>query len=202
MFTGIVETIGTLVSIEPRGGDRTLTIEAGAGFLRGVRVGDSIACSGACLTATRVRGKRFTADVSIQTLTATTARSWHAGTPLNLEKALTPTTPLGGHLVTGHIDGVGRLSARKPEARSVRLDFSVPKPLARYIASKGSICVDGVSLTVNTVGTAGVGAAGFGVNIIPHTLQHTTLGRLVPGDPVNLEVDLLARYLERLVNKK
>jgi riboflavin synthase len=196
MFTGIVATLGTLVSVEHRGGDRRLLIEAGAGFLRGVNLGDSIACSGVCLTVAALKGRRFAADVSVETLTATTARSWHAGTALNLEKALTLAQPLGGHLVSGHVDGVGRLAARVPEGRSVRLRFTVPRGLSRYVARKGSVCVDGVSLTVNAVG-----ASGFGVNIVPHTLRQTTLGRLKPGDPVNLEVDLLARYLERLIKK-
>jgi len=196
MFTGIVASVGTLASIEHRGGDRRLVIEAGAGFLQGVRLGDSISCSGVCLTVAALRGRRFTADVSVETLTTTTARSWHAGTALNLERALTLAQPLGGHLVSGHVDGVGRLAERRAEGRSARLRFAVPRSLARYIARKGSICVDGVSLTVNAVGRGG-----FGVNIVPHTLRHTTLGRLKPGDPVNLEVDLLARYLERLIKK-
>lgn len=196
MFTGLIQSVGTLVSVEHRGGDRRLLIEAGAGFLRGVKRGDSIACSGVCLTVAGLKGRRFTADVSVETMTTTTARSWHAGTALNLEKALTLAQPLGGHLVSGHVDGVGRLAGRKTEGRSARLRFTVPRGLARYIARKGSVCVDGVSLTVNSVG-----GEGFGVNIVPHTLRHTTLGRLQSGDPVNLEVDLLARYLERLVRK-
>ena len=196
MFTGIVSSLGTLVTVEHRGGDRRLVIEAGKSFLRGVKPGDSIACSGVCLTAAGLRGGRFTADVSVETLDTTTARSWGAGTALNLEKALTLAQPLGGHLVSGHVDGVGHLAARKADGRSQRLRFTVPRSLARYIARKGSIGVDGVSLTVNEAG-----AAGFGVNIVPHTLRQTTLGRLSPGDPVNLEVDLLARYLEKLIKK-
>lgn len=193
MFTGIVETVGTVAAVEPYGRDRRLLISAGARFLKGVRRGDSIACSGVCLTAVALRGGRFTADVSVETLEGTTAGAWRRGTRLNLEKALTLAQPLGGHLVSGHVDGVGRLLARRADARSQRLLFSLPKALARYVAKKGSICVDGVSLTVNAVG-----ARGFGVNIVPHTLEHTTLGRLAAGDAVNLEVDLLARYLERL----
>ena len=196
MFTGIVANVGKLVTVEHRGGDRRLFIEAKAGFLKGVKVGDSIACSGVCLTVAALKGRRFAADVSVETLTSTTARSWRPGTALNLEKALTLAQPLGGHLVSGHVDGVGRLESRQADARSARLRFEVPRELARYIARKGSVCVDGVSLTVNDEG-----AAGFGVNIVPHTLKHTTLGRLQPGDPVNLEVDLLARYLERLIKK-
>jgi riboflavin synthase len=196
MFTGIIEDIGRLVTVEHRGGDRRLFIEAKAAFLKGVKRGDSIACSGVCLTVAQLKGRRFAADVSVETLTTTTARSWRPGVLLNLEKALTLAQPLGGHLVSGHVDGVGRLSARKAQARSARLRFGVPRELARYIARKGSVCVDGVSLTVNDEG-----AGGFGVNIVPHTLSHTTLGRLKPGDPVNLEVDLLARYLEKLIKK-
>ena len=201
MFTGIVSSIGTLVSVEHRGGDRRLTIDAGPGFLRGVKLGDSIACGGVCLTVAGLRRRRFDADVSVETLTTTTARSWHAGTALNLERALTLAQPLGGHLVAGHVDGVGRLAERRTEGRSVRLRFTVPRGLSRYIARKGSVCVDGVSLTVNDEGKGAIGSNSFGVNIVPHTLRHTTLGRLKPGDPVNLEVDLLARYLERLIKK-
>ncbi len=196
MFTGIVASIGQVVAIEFRGGDRRITLETGTGFLRAVKLGDSIACSGACLTVAALKGKRFIADVSVETLTATTAGSWRAGTRVNLEKALTLAQPLGGHLVSGHVDGVGRLASRKADGRSARLTFNAPRALMRYVARKGSVCIDGVSLTVNETG-----AGGFGVNIVPHTLRHTTLGRLSPGDPVNLEVDLLARYLEKLVKK-
>jgi len=201
MFTGIVGDIGRLVTVEHRGGDRRLFIEAKATFLKGVKLGDSIACSGVCLTVAGLKGRRFAADVSVETLTATTARAWRPGTLLNLEKALTLAQPLGGHLVSGHVDGVGRLAARKADARSARLRFAVPRELSRYIARKGSVCVDGVSLTVNDEGKGAIGSNSFGVNIVPHTLRHTTLGRLKPGDPVNLEVDLLARYLERLIKK-
>lgn len=193
MFTGIVESLGQVVAAEKHGRDRRLTIEAAGRFLRGVKAGDSIACSGVCLTVAGLRGRRFAADVSVETLAATTAAAWRAGTVLNLEKALTLARPLGGHLVSGHVDGVGRLAGRRKDARSWRLRFTLPRGLARYVAKKGSVCVDGVSLTVNEVG-----ARAFGVNIVPHTLRHTTLGRLDPGDAVNVEVDLLARYLERL----
>jgi riboflavin synthase len=201
MFTGIVSGIGRLVTVERRGGDVRLHIEARAGFLKGVKRGDSIACAGVCLTVAQLKPRRFAVDVSIETLGATTASAWRPGTALNLEKALTLAQPLGGHLVSGHVDGVGRLSSRKADGRSERLEFSVPRGLARYLARKGSVCVDGVSLTVNDEGAGAVGSNSFGVNIVPHTLRHTTLGRLKPGDPVNIEVDLLARYLEKL-NKK
>jgi riboflavin synthase len=193
MFTGIITAIGTVADVAARGGDRRLTVRVPAGFLAGVRVGDSIACSGVCPTVTARKAGAFTADVSIETLAATTAGRWGPGTRLNLEKALTLAQPLGGHLVSGHVDGTARLLSRRRDARSWRLRFSLPRPLARYVARKGSVCVDGISLTVNEVGKGG-----FGVNIVPHTHERTTLGRLAVGDPVNLEVDLLARYLERL----
>ncbi len=197
MFTGLVEALGTVRAVEKRGRDRRIVIDAGAKFLKSARLGDSISCNGVCLTVANKRGRRFAADVSVETLDATTAGTWFVGTRLNLEPALTLAKPLGGHLVSGHVDGTGRLTARTADARSVRMTFSVPKVLARYVARKGSICVDGVSLTVNEAGQRGA-SNGFGVNIVPHTLRHTTLGLLTPGDPVNLEVDLLARYLERL----
>lgn len=193
MFTGIVEAMGRVAGVEKSGRDRRLTIESRAPLVRRARLGDSIACSGVCLTVAARRGHRFAADVSVETLDATTAGAWAPGTVVNLEPALTLATPLGGHLVSGHVDGVARLVSRRPDARSWRLRFALPRALARYVARKGSICVDGVSLTVNDVG-----AREFGVNIVPHTLRQTTLGRLQPGDRVNLEVDLVARYLERL----
>jgi riboflavin synthase len=193
MFTGIIETVGKVTAVHDRRGDRRMTVEAEKGFLRGARVGDSIACSGVCLTVAERRGRRFTVDVSGETLQATTAGRWRTGSVLNLEKALTLATPLGGHLVSGHVDGVGRLRARREDARSRRLTFTVPRALARYVARKGSVCIDGVSLTVNDTRSVE-----FGVNIVPHTLRQTTLGRLTPGDAVNIEVDLIARYLEKL----
>ncbi|MGQ0587092.1 MAG: riboflavin synthase [Gammaproteobacteria bacterium] len=196
MFTGIVESLGKVVAALSAGGDRRLAIEADARFLKGVRIGDSIACSGVCLTVVSLRGRRFSADLSVETLDTTTANRWAVGSAVNLEKALTLAQPLGGHLVSGHVDGIGKLKSRWPQGRSQRLGFSLPKGLSRYVARKGSICVDGVSLTVNEAGSGE-----FGVNIVPHTLRQTTLGRLKPGDPVNLEVDLVARYLEKLIRK-
>jgi riboflavin synthase len=196
MFTGLVSGVGRVVAAARRGRDARLSIEAPRGFLKGVKAGDSIACGGVCLTVAARTPRRFTVDVSAETLGATTAAGWRAGTHLNLEKALTLAQPLGGHLVSGHVDGVGRLASRRADGRSERLRFSLPRALARYVARKGSICVDGVSLTVNDEG-----AGRFGVNIVPHTLRHTTLGRLAPGDAVNLEVDLVARYLEKLARK-
>lgn len=196
MFTGIIETLGTLIAAETLGGDTRMRISA-PGYLADTRIGDSIAVNGVCLTAIRIDGDVFEADLSIETLSATTAGRWQAGDPLNLEKALTPAKPLGGHLVSGHVDGVGILLDVREDARSWRLQFEAPAGLARYIARKGSITIDGISLTVNEVD-----GARFGVNIIPQTWTHTTLGRRRPGDPVNLEVDLIARYLERLLSAR
>ncbi|MCI0749631.1 MAG: riboflavin synthase [Nevskiales bacterium] len=195
MFTGIVEALGRITAIEKCGGDRRLTVSAGRG-MRGLRHGDSVAVNGICLTVAAVRRQGFVADVSVETLECTTAGHWRVGSRLNLEKALTAGKRMGGHWVSGHVDGVAVLQARRDESRSRRLRFSLPRPLARYLVRKGSVCLDGVSLTVND-------AAGtrFGVNIVPYTLRHTTLGRLNPGDGVNLEVDVIARYLERLRTK-
>lgn len=194
MFTGIVESVGRIVSVESLGGDRRMLFEAADGYLKDIAIGDSIAVNGVCLTAVTLTALGFSADLSTETLDATTAGHWQAGTPVNLEKALTPHKPLGGHMISGHVDGVGTLVERHEDARSRRLLFEVPAPLARYIARKGSITIEGVSLTVNEVE-----GRRFGVNIIPQTLSHTTLVALVPGSPVNLEVDLIARYLERLL---
>lgn len=194
MFTGIVSGKGSISAIEKIGGDRRLTIETQAGFLKGVKTGDSIAVSGVCLTVAGMGRRSFQADVSTETLSATTAGTWRRGSRVNLEKALTLGEPLGGHLVSGHVDGVGRLVSTKREARSWRMKFSLSRPLARYVSRKGSVCLDGVSLTVNKIKDLQ-----FEVNIVPHTCRNTTLGLLKPGDPVNIEVDLIARYLERLI---
>ena len=196
MFTGIIEVLGRIASVEERDGDRRLLIEAGA-LLAQAKLGDSIAVNGACLTVAEIRGTQFAADVSRETLSATTAGLWSVGQAVNLEAALTAGKALGGHLVSGHVDGVGTLLDKHEDARSWRMRFEAPAALTRYIARKGSITVDGVSLTVNE-------AAGraFAVNMVPHTLQHTTLGRLQPGDAVNLEVDLIARYLEKLISER
>lgn len=194
MFTGIIESVGRISVVEPRGGDVRMSIEATDGYLRDVALGDSVAVSGICLTVGGKTEVGFLADLSVETLHATSSGSWLAGRRVNLEKALTPSKPLGGHLVSGHVDGVGRLIEKREEARSWRMVFEVPVELARYIARKGSITLDGISLTVNEVE-----GRRFGVNIIPHTLSQTTLGDLQQGDAVNLEVDLIARYLERLL---
>lgn len=193
MFTGIVMARGRIRAIESPGGDRRLHIHSGRLDLGACREGDSIAVSGACLTMLDPRPDGFHADVSAETLALTTLGRLAEGDEVNLETALTLDQPLGGHLVTGHVDGVAQLVDRRQDARSERLDFEIPAGLSRYVARKGSVCVDGVSLTVNS-------AEGriFSVCLIPHTLDVTTLGALKPGDEVNLEVDLLARYVERL----
>ncbi len=194
MFTGIIQAVGAVRAIEARGGDARLQVATGPLALDGTQIGDSIAVNGVCLTVVELQPDGFRADVSGETLARTTLGAWQSGTPVNLEKALLPTTPLGGHLVSGHVDGVGRVLDRRAAARSVLFRIAAPEALAKYIAGKGSVCIDGVSLTVNAVQ-----AAVFDLNIVPHTLQATTLDRLQPGQPVNIEVDLLARYLERLL---
>lgn len=194
MFTGIVQGVGRIRSVEPHGGDVTLWIEAGDLPLSDVATGGSIAVNGVCLTAVQFAPGAFAADVSRETLSLTTAGDWASGTPVNLEKALTAGQALGGHYVTGHVDGVGTVVARHHDARSVRVEFEVPAGIAHYVARKGSICVDGVSLTVNAVE-----GARFDVNLVPHTLEMTVLSDYRPGTPVNLEVDIIARYVERLI---
>jgi len=197
MFTGIVEAQGRLLTVENVGGDRRLTIATDGAYLDGVQLGDSIAVNGVCLTAVALPPQGFVADVSVETLNATTAADWQLGMVVNLERALTATKPLGGHMMSGHVDGVGHLLEKHEDARSWRLTFEAPVTLARYIARKGSIAIDGVSLTVNAVTDAR-----FELNIVPHTWQNTTLGTLMAGAAVNLEVDLIARYLERLLEAR
>ena len=197
MFTGIVQGVGRVRSIEPRGGDVTMWIDTGELSLAGVETGGSIAVNGCCLTAVRLEASAFAADLSRETLALTTAGDWTPGTGVNLERALTAGQALGGHYVTGHVDGVGQVVSRHDDARSVRVEFEVPPELARYVARKGSVCVDGVSLTVN-----GVAGRRFEVNLVPHTLAVTVLGGYRPGTRVNLEVDIIARYLERLVAER
>ncbi len=194
MFTGIIQAVGRVVATEAKGDDLRLCVDAGSLDLGGVSLGDSIAVSGVCLTVVDLAGQGFWADVSGETLARTGLGALAVGDAVNLEKALTLATPLGGHLVSGHVDGMGTVVDRRPEGRSVRFRIQAPDELARYIAEKGSICVDGVSLTVNAVR-----GAEFDVNIVPHTMIRTTLGELQPGGLVNLEVDIVARYLERLV---
>ncbi|MFL6647411.1 MAG: riboflavin synthase [Sulfurifustaceae bacterium] len=194
MFSGIIESIGTLSAFTPRGPDAHARIAVGGLDLSDVKIGDSIAVSGVCLTATAIGAGFFEADLSAETLVRTTFNRRQSGDRVNLEKALALGQRLGGHLVSGHVDGVGKLASRENVGGSVKLTFDAPRALGRYIAEKGSICVDGVSLTVNHVD-----GARFAVNLVPHTLAMTTLGSLKTGDDVNIEVDLLARYLERLL---
>ena len=194
MFTGIVQDVGRVLSREGRGGDLRLTIGYEQLDLSGARVGDSVCVQGCCLTAVELEGKTFAADVSRETLALTTLGDLAPGTPVNLEPALRAGEPLGGHLVSGHIDGVARVTDVESEARSQRLTIAAPAALARYLAPKGSVAVDGVSLTINSVE-----GASFGVNIIPHTQRATTLGQLAVGARVNLEVDPIARYIHRLL---
>jgi len=194
MFTGIIEAIGSVDALESRGEDMRLTIQTGKLDMSDVAVGDSIAVNGVCLTVVEQGSSSFLADVSAETLSLTTLSAVARGSRVNLEKALTPTTRLGGHLVSGHVDGIGEVSGRHDEGRSVRFRIKVPDGIARYIAKKGSVCVDGVSLTVNEVD-----GTGFGVNIVPHTQEETLFGEYTQGRRVNLEVDIIARYLERLL---
>jgi len=197
MFTGIVQATGRIQSLQTRDGDVRLVVEAGELDLSDVREGDSIAVGGVCLTALEISGNRFAADVSSETLRLTTLGSAKPGDAVNLEKALRLADRLGGHLVSGHVDGIGRVVSIVEDARSQRWSFEVPSALARYIAIKGSVCVDGVSLTVNEVEKNR-----FGVNLIPHTQQVTTFRDRRAGDAVNIEVDLIARYAERLASAK
>src|SRR3989338_2658492 len=194
MFTGIIQAIGRIAALEPAGGDVRLRVDSGQLDLSDVKPGDSIAVSGVCLTVIGLSAKDFVADVSGETLARTTLGGLAPATAVNLEKALTPTTRRGGHLVSGHVDGVGKVHDRRQDARSVRFRIATPRELGKYIAAKGSVCVNGVSLTVNVVRDAE-----FEVNVVPHTLAETNLGELAPGHAVNIEVDLLARYLERLL---
>lgn len=194
MFTGIIQAVGSIASLEQRGGDMRLGVHGGKLSMTDVNLGDSIAVSGVCLTVIEKSVHGFHADVSGETLQRTIIGQLAVHDAVNLEKALTLETRLGGHLVSGHVDGVGTVMARREDSRSVQFSVQAPDELARYIATKGSICVDGVSLTVNAVE-----GAGFELNIVPHTLAETTLRDYQAGRQVNLEVDLLARYLERLL---
>ena len=194
MFTGIIQTVGRIARLEPRGGDVRLHVDTADLDLVDVQLGDSIAVSGVCLTAIALSGQGFAADVSNETLSLTTLGQLKAGDPVNLEKALRLADRLGGHLVSGHVDGVGKVVSITADARSQRWTFEVPADLARYIAAKGSICIDGTSLTVNEVANTR-----FGVNLIPHTVAHTAFHARHAGDVVNIEVDVIARYVERLI---
>jgi len=194
MFTGIVQDVGHVQALERRGGDLRLTLATQQVDLSHAQPGDSIAVAGVCLTAVALAAHRFDVDVSVETLARTTLGEWQVGRRVNLESALRAGDALGGHLVAGHVDGLARLVGRSAQARSEQLRFRLPPQLAHYLARKGSVCIDGVSLTVNAVG-----GSDFEVNLIPHTLDVTTLGELAVGDQVNVEVDLIARYVERLL---
>jgi len=199
MFTGIIEAVGKVESIKKQSGDAKIKINVGNLDMSDVALGDSIACNGVCLTAIDFScnpssDSFYTADVSAESLRLTTLGGLKVGSPVNLEKALTPTTRLGGHLVSGHVDGVGEIVSIESDARSVVYKVKAPAEIAHYIAKKGSICVDGVSLTVNEVENST-----FSLNLVPHTLKETTAEGYKVGSLVNLEVDLLARYLERLL---
>ena len=196
MFTGIIEGVGAIASIEPRGGDVRLRVSAGTLPFDDVRLGESIAVNGICLTVVAFDAASFEADASTETLSLTTLGRLAVGAAVNLERAMRPNDRLGGHLVSGHVDGVGAVASIHDDARAQRWRFTAPAALLRYIAKKGSICVDGVSLTVNEVDDAG-----FEVALVPHTVAHTAFSSTQVGDAVNLEIDLVARYVERLLNK-
>jgi riboflavin synthase len=200
MFTGIIESVGRLAALEVRGGDVRLRIDVGnlAWSIQGseaVQLGESIAVNGVCLTVVNFDATSFEADASNETLALTTLGQLKTDGPVNLERAMRPTDRLGGHLVSGHVDGLGRVLAIAADARAQRWRFAAPAALLRYIAKKGSICVDGVSLTVNEVDDEG-----FDVALIPHTVSHTAFAQTRVGDAVNLEIDLVARYVERLLS--
>lgn len=194
MFTGIIETVGELTHVEMRGGDLRVQVVAPHLEWDDVNIGDSIATNGVCLTVVELLAQGFAADVSKETLALTTVGQWRSGQRVNLEKAMTPRSRFGGHIVSGHVDGIGKVISRHNDARSERFRIQAPTSLARYIAHKGSITVDGTSLTVNAVD-----GAIFDLNIVPHTLQATIIEGYRAGTAVNLEVDVIARYLERLL---
>lgn len=195
MFTGIIEAQGKVTKIENNQGDWKVTFDVAHLDMSEVQLGDSIAANGVCLTVIDFGSDFYTADVSGETLQVTSVGNWQVGTPINFEKALTLQDKLGGHLVSGHVDGIGEVSAIAQDARSWQYEIKVPHNIKQYIAAKGSICIDGISLTVNYVKDDV-----FGVNIVPHTYEQTTMSALKTGSKVNLEVDLLARYIERMLN--
>ena len=194
MFTGIIEGVGRLAARDSIGGDARLRIEVGSLPFDRVALGESVAVNGTCLTVVAFDADGFEADASTETLALTTLGALPAGAAVNLERAMRPDDRLGGHLVSGHVDGMGTVESVTDDARAQRWRFTAPAGVLRYVARKGSICVDGVSLTVNAVD-----ADGFEVALVPHTVAHTAFATTRPGDPVNLEVDLVARYVERLL---
>lgn len=200
MFTGIVTDLGRVRRID-RGGDTRVEIATGYDTA-GIAIGASIACSGACLTAIETGPGWFAVEISAETLSRTNLGTWVEGSPVNLERSLALSAELGGHIVLGHVDGLATVESIEPEGDSLRFVFSVPAELARFVAAKGSVALDGVSLTVNEVEDQPDGRARFGVNVIPHTQAVTTFGAMRPGHAVNLEVDLLARYTARLMERE
>ncbi|HEY2677680.1 MAG TPA: riboflavin synthase [Steroidobacteraceae bacterium] len=196
MFTGIILSMGRVASLTHKGGDLEMAVDAAGLDPARLGVGDSVCVQGVCLTVTSREGAVFRADVSRETLNKTTLGTLSVGSQVNLEPSLRAGDPLGGHMVSGHVDAVASLTRVEPEARSRRLQFELPQSLTRFVAPKGSVCINGVSLTVNNVD-----GPRFDVNIIPHTLSVTTLGGIRAGDQVNIEIDVVARYLERLMAK-
>ena len=194
MFTGIIEAVGTIISARQTAGDVRLQIHAGLLDMADVKLGDSIATSGICLTVIDFGTDWYAADVSLETISRTTLTHWKAGQRVNLEKALLPTTRLGGHLVSGHVDGVGEIVVARQDARSLYFEVQALDTLAKYLAEKGSITVDGISLTINHLN-----GARLSLNLVPHSAAQTTISAWKVGTQVNLEVDVLARYLERLL---
>lgn len=195
MFTGIISAIGKIAELEQRQGDVRVSIRAPELGFDDVRLGDSIACNGVCLTAVELIDQGFIADVSVETLSLTTIENWEVGTGINLEKAMQATDRFGGHIVSGHVDGIGEVVSLHEDARSWRFNIKAPQNLAKYIAQKGSITVDGTSLTVNAIN-----GSELELNVVPHTMLHTIISDYQVGTKVNLEVDLIARYLERLTS--
>ncbi len=194
MFTGIIEAVGKVQSVRQTGGDVRLSIDATGLDMTDVKLGDSIATSGVCLTVVDFGSQWYAADVSLETISRTSLNSWKTGTRVNLEKALLPTTRLGGHLVSGHVDGLGEVILARQDARSLYFEVKAPDALAKYMAEKGSITVDGISLTINHLN-----GALMSLNLVPHTATQTTINDWQVGSKVNLEIDVLARYLERLL---
>ncbi len=194
MFTGIIEAVGKVQSVRQTGGDVRLSIDAAGLDMNDVKLGDSIATSGVCLTVVDFGAHWYAADVSLETISRTSLSSWKTGTRVNLEKALLPTTRLGGHLVSGHVDGLGEITLVRQDARSLYFEVKAPAALAKYMAEKGSITVDGISLTINHLN-----GALMSLNLVPHTATQTTINDWQVGSSVNLEIDVLARYLERLL---
>ena len=200
MFTGIITHTAAVSSLRPGSGNLRISLAVEGAFLQNCAIGDSISVSGVCLTAVEIGEQQFSADVSGETLERTTLSEWEVGRRVNLEKSLRLSDRLGGHLVSGHVDTRATLVSNTVAGESRRLEFECPLQYSRFIAAKGSVCLDGVSLTVNEV--SGGNQDRFCVNVVPHTLKVTSLGSLEVGEAVNLEVDLIARYLDRLVNER